>query len=55
MSKRKSKKNKIDIAYSDLRVYKDYSRPVVFQDKKKKEQSRKRKHKKNWEVYILSR
>ena len=48
MSKRKTKKNKINFG-SDLRVYKDSSRPVIFQDKKKKEQSRKRKHKKNWE------
>lgn len=49
MSKRKTKKNKIDMAYSELRVYKDSSRPAVFQNNKKKEQSRKRKHKKNWE------
>ena len=49
MSKRKSKKNKIDMAYSDLRVYKDSSRPTVFENKKKKENSRKRKHKTNWE------
>ena len=48
MSKRKTKKNKINFS-SDLRVYKDSARPVIFQDKKKKEQSRKRKHKKNWE------
>ena len=49
MSKRKSKKNKIELANSELRVYKDSARPVVFQDKKKKEKSRKRKHKKNWD------
>ena len=45
MSKRKSKKNKIDMAYSELRVYKDSSRPTVFQDKKKKDKIKKKKTK----------
>ena len=49
MSKRKTKKVIIELANSDLRVYKDSARPAVFQDKKKKAESRKRKHKKNWE------
>lgn len=49
MNKGKSKKNQIDLTYSELQVYKNSLRLVVFQDKKKKENSRKRKHKNNWE------
>ena len=44
MSKRKTKKNKIGMAYSELRVYKDSSRPVIFQDKKKKKRIQKREN-----------
>lgn len=43
MSKRKIKKNKIDLAYSELRVYKDGKRPTVFSDKRKSE-----KYKNSW-------
>ena len=43
MSKRKTKKNKIDMSYSELRVYKDNNRPVIFKDKRKSE-----KYKNKW-------
>ncbi len=47
MSKRKCKKNKIDMGYSDLRVYKDNCRPVMFMDKRRKE-----KYKRNWMLEV---
>lgn len=47
MSKRKIKKNKIDLAYSELRVYRDEKRPAVFSDKRRSE-----KYKNNWKNEI---